>query len=160
MSVSAASPGAPQQPRQRHGGVVKTTVFGSGDVRFAVPERIQHADQRRALAGKIVQVEQLNAAETRRAQRRFDLFLVAEHLKFAGRHEEVFRLAQHPMFRQRLAEDFKILRLERAGVFRHLVKVRIDAPLAHFVNDDGHVEFLEVAGHVAVADGPFSNTRR
>ena len=54
-----------------------------GDVTLFLPEGIKHAHQGRALAGEIVQVQQLKPAKTRRAQGSFNVGLVAQGLELA-----------------------------------------------------------------------------
>ena len=135
-------PDALEHARQRDGRVAEPAEFRRGDVALGFPERVEHADQRRALPGKVVQVEQLEAADARRAQRGLDFLLVAERLELAGGAQEIAPLVQHPVLGQRIAEDLEVLRLERAGVFADLVEVRIHAPLAHLMHDDRHAQGL------------------
>ena len=132
-------PGHLLQLGQRHDGTGETGVFSGGHIPFRIPERVEHADERGALAGEIVEVEQLETAETGSAQGGLDLVFVAERLKFSGGHQEILRLGQKAVALRRLLEDFKVLRLEESGVFRDLVEIRIDAPLADLVGNDRHL---------------------
>ena len=51
---------------------------------------------------------------------------------FAGCEGELGNIEQ-------FAKDLEVARLQRSGVFLHFVEVRIDAPLADLVGDDGDV---------------------
>jgi hypothetical protein len=102
-----------------------------------------------------VQVEQLEAAEAGRAQRRFDVLLVAERLEFSRGAEKIARLAGHAMRRERFPEDLEIARLEVAGVFGDLVEVGIDAPLADLVANDRHLSRGDVGAVVGAGLGRF-----
>ena len=108
------------QPSQRHRRPAEAVELLGCDIALLVPERVEHADQRRALAGKVVQVQQLEAAKARGAQRRLDLFLVTECLQFARCHEEVVRLVAHMIGVEEILEDLEILWLEHARVLCHL----------------------------------------
>ncbi len=82
-------------PGQRDRRLAEAAELVGRDVRLRVPERIEHADQRGPLAGKVVKVEQLKTAEAGRAQRGFDLLLVTERLQLAGGHQEIAGLVTH-----------------------------------------------------------------
>ena len=75
------------QPRQRHRVIAEAAELRRCDVRFGVPEGIEHTDERRALPGEVVQVQQLEATQARRAQAGLDLLLVAEGLQLPGSHQ-------------------------------------------------------------------------
>ena len=93
------------------GGVAEASKLLGRNVPLAVPERIQYADQRRSLAGEIVQVEQLKSPKARCPQGRLDLLLVAERLQFARGHQEIASLIAHVVLGQLIAEDLEVLRL-------------------------------------------------
>jgi len=61
-----------------------------GGVAFAIPKRIEQTDQRRALPGVIVQVEQLESGEARRAEVGFDFLLVTFELEPARGLRKIF----------------------------------------------------------------------
>lgn len=105
-----------------HGGLAgEAFVFGGGDVGFFVPEGVEHADGGGALAGEVVEVEELKAADVGSAEEGFDFLLVEEGLEFAGGHEEVVGLISHAGLDEEILEDFKIAGMEGAGVFLDFV---------------------------------------
>src|SRR5258708_34420205 len=71
------------QTRQRNRAVAEPAELLSGDVTLVLPERVQHSNQRRALSGKVVQIQQLESPHPRRAQSGFNFLLVAQRLKLA-----------------------------------------------------------------------------
>ncbi len=95
-----------------------------------------------------MEVEELEAAHARRAERRLDVLLVEERLQLPRRVEEVGGLVRHPARRQRVREDVEVLRLQVAGVLRPLGEVRVGAPLADLVADHGHGARLHVVAVV------------
>ena len=107
------------------------------DVAFPLPEGVEHADQRSALPGEVMEIEQLEAAEARRAQRRLDLLFVAERLQLPRGDEKGVRLVAHVVGGQKIPEDLEVPGLEHARVFLHLRKVWVDTPLADLMADDG-----------------------
>ncbi len=118
-------------------------------VALRVPERVEDADERRALPREVVEVEQEEAAHARRAQGRLDLLLVEERLQLAGRVKEVRGLVLHAAGLQEVREDVEVLRLQVARVLRALGEVRERAPLADLVADDRHAargDVLAVVG--------------
>ncbi len=131
--------------KMRWGSRASTTVAlqkrrnsAGGDIGLGVPERIEHTHQGCSLAGKIVQVQQLEPAEARGAQRRLDFLLVAQGLQLARGHQEIAGLGQHSRLLEEVAEDLEIARLERAAVLGNFIEVGVHAPLADLVGDNGY----------------------
>ena len=73
---------------QHHRGGAELPPFRRGDEALGFHESVQHAHQRGALAGEILQVEQLEAGEFRRAQEGLDLPAVAVDGQLARAAEE------------------------------------------------------------------------
>ena len=138
------------QPRQRYGLSTEAAKLRGSHVRLGVPERIEHSDQGRALPGEIVEVEQLESAETWRAEGRFNFLLVAQCLQLAGCHQEIAGLITHVVFSERVAKDLEVLRFQHASVFGDFVEIRIHAPLANLMRDDRHVEPVDVIPIISV----------
>ena len=67
------------------------------DIGLGLAEGVDHPDRRRALPGKILQVEQLEPAHAGRAQGGFDFLLVAKRLEFARSMNEVVELIRQMM---------------------------------------------------------------
>ena len=127
------------QSRERHDRVAILFELRWRDVAFAFPKRIEQADERRALAGVIVQIQQLKTREAGRAQVGFDFFLVTLQLQATGCLRKFMVLRQHAVRGGGVAEDFKITRLHNTGKFLEDGKIGIRAPLPKFVRDDRHI---------------------
>src|ERR1051325_1404972 len=120
------------QSCQRNGAVAESAVLFGGDISFIIPKRIEDADEGRALAGKVVKVEQFEAGHSGRSKRGLDVFLVAKGLQFSAGEEELMRKSGHAVFAKKVAKDFEILRFQVTGVFGNFSEVRVNAPLADF----------------------------
>jgi hypothetical protein len=120
---------------QRHHRTREAAVFVRAHVAFGIPEHIEHAHQCRALAGEVVQVEQLEPAEGSGAQRGLDVVFVGERLELAGGHEEIIGLIEQAIAPCGLAENLEVPGFEMAGVFVDLAEIRISAPLADLMGD-------------------------
>ena len=79
-----------RQPGERNSCVAELSPLVRLHVAFLFPERVKQTDQRRALTGVIMQIQQLKSAEAGRAQVGFDLFLVARELEAARGVGEIF----------------------------------------------------------------------
>ncbi len=125
--------------QQGHGRPAEAGVLGGRDIALLVPEGIEHAHQSRALARKIVQIQQLESADARRAQLRLDILPVAQGLQLARGDEEIVGLVEHVVGRERIAKDLEVGRAEYAGVLGDLIEVGIYAPLADLMTDHGRL---------------------
>ena len=143
-------PDAFGQAGEGNGFVAEPTILSRFEVAFLVPESIEHADQRGALPGEIVQVEQLKARPAGRAQAGFDLVFVEQRLEPAGGAQEILGLAEQARFVHEIADDLEIPGLEQAAVFRDLVEVGEHAILADLVADDGAGALVEEGAIIAV----------
>ena len=127
----------PRQGRQHHGCTGEAAVLGGRDVALLVPLGIEDADQGRALAGEVVEVEQLVARHVGRAQDGFDVLLVAQGLELARGVEELRRLPLQAAGPQAVAEDLEVLGLQEAHGTVQDAEVREHAVLAHFMDEVG-----------------------
>ena len=114
------------EPRRRRKGI----GFGLG-------QRIHHADQRGALAGKILQPQQRKPAHRRGAQRGFDLLFVAEQRKLAARGDAGRPAGAGPGLRRAAADHGQVVRQRYPVVACKLGKIRPDLVLADLKPKDG-----------------------
>ncbi len=81
--------GALLQAGERNRLAVEAAKLLAGDITLRIPEGIEHADQRGALAEVVADIEHLMAGESRRAEVRLELLFVTGELEFSGRPREV-----------------------------------------------------------------------
>lgn len=79
---------APFEPGERDGAVAEAAERFRRDIALLLPERIEHADERRALSRKIAQPEKLEASHALGSERRLNVLLIAENLQHARRFEK------------------------------------------------------------------------
>ena len=82
------------------------------------------------------------------AQVGFDLLFVALHLEFAGGEGKLLVAREHSVLGGKVAPDFVVAGLEVSGEFLDDVKIRVRAPLTHFVANDGNARVGNVVGIV------------
>ena len=123
--------------------------FHRRHIAFALPERIQQTDQRGALAGVIVQVEQLKSGQLRRAQVGLNFLLIARGLEMTRGLRELMVLRQHAMGDGGVAENFIIPGLHEPREFPDDIKIRIRHPLAEFMRHHRHADAVQGAAVVA-----------
>ncbi|OQB90280.1 MAG: hypothetical protein BWX86_02271 [Verrucomicrobia bacterium ADurb.Bin122] len=105
---------------------------------LGVHEGIEHADERRALAGIILKIENLETAHARRAQEKF-IFLAIEGRRQCARGAgKIAVLLQHALAGGDVAEALQIAGARHAGVLGDLRKIRIRGPLRRLVAHDGN----------------------
>ena len=100
---------------------------------LAVHEGIQYATQRTALAGVVLDVKQLESAESRGAQTVFHVSLVAVHRPFSRCLVEGVNLGVQPVLLEPVPEDFKVVGVEYARVLGQFLVVGINLELTAFV---------------------------
>ena len=139
--------------RQQHCGRAKFPELIGAAIFFFIEENVGYADQCAALAGIIVQGQQLEAGIFRGAESAFDFMLVAQYLQLPGGHHEfVCHLAQMILL-QDVAEDFKVLGFVHSCVFPDFIEVRENAPLACLVGNEGDTHGVNLGTKVRQAFG-------
>ena len=110
---------------------------------LALPEGIEQAHQGRTLPRKIMQVEQLETADTGRFQRPLDLLLVQQRCQLSRSPGIICCFVEKPLALQILANGFEIERAEHAGVLFDLGQIRIDRILSDLMRNQRHVNPFE-----------------
>ena len=123
----------------RHDGRVPSPEFLALHQALAVHKRIQDTYKGASLAGVVLYVKQLVAAEARGAQAVLDIGLVALQRPFAAGLVERVRLPAQTVLLEALAKDFKVVGVEHAGIFWELAVVRVYLELTVFVAHDGRI---------------------
>jgi len=77
----AAGPYTLSQAGKWNGFSAESLILFGCDVAFLFPEGVEDTDQRCALTGKVMQIEQLESAKAGSSHHRLDLFLVTDRLK-------------------------------------------------------------------------------
>ena len=143
--------------RHRNDGRIPAPEFLAFNQALAVHKRIQNPDKGASLPGVVLDVEELVAAEARGAQAVLDVGLVALECPFAAGEVEGVCLTAQAVLLQALAEYFKVVRVEHAGIFGDLAVIWVNLELAVFVAHNrgfaqGHdlAEVVRRAGPVPV----------
>src|SRR5262249_28192401 len=137
------------QSRQRHDRAAEVSEFLWRDVALGFPKRIQHTNERCALAEIIVEIEQLKTAEAWRAQVGFDFLLVALDLETSGGPGKIAILIQHTFLLRDVFEDVVVARAQIAGEFFYNIEIGIRAPLADFVAEHWNMNVFKRIAIVA-----------
>ncbi len=130
----AAPPQELLQARQRDRSRTETPELLRLEDALGAPEGVEQAHQRLALAGIVLQLEELEPGQ-RRPHRRLDLFLVQLPGEAAGGPLEVGGLLEHSVLGQPLAVELQAAGPERPGVAGQLAVVRVRHPLADLVRN-------------------------
>src|SRR5262249_15955113 len=107
---------------------------------FGFPERVEQTDQRRPLAKVVVEIEQLKAVEARSSEICLDLLLVTGQLIASGSPGEVPVPGEEALRGKRIGEDSVVPRLHETGELPDDIVIRVGAPLADLVGDDGNID--------------------
>ena len=116
-------------------------------VRLGLQMAVEHADERRALPGEILQAQQRNAGHLLRAQHGLDLRPVAQARKFARRLHAAFPFPFQPCLLRPVADQGKVVRPRHAVERVDFVKVRQHLVLPHFEAENGLFIFLAQLRH-------------
>ena len=114
----------------------------------------ERPDQRGALAGIIVQVEERKARVVGRAEQDLDLFLVQQHGVPAGGLHELRGQVQEVLLRQVVADQLEVLGLKHARVLGDFVEIGEERPLADFVAHQRPVLPGHLAAEIVAVRGP------
>ena len=139
-----------REAQERHRLAEELPELGGIDDPLGIPEGIQQPDERFALPGEILQLEQLHTAEVRRAQRRLDILLIHQPGEPPGGRLERLRLIAHSALGQLLAKRLQVARLEHAGVFRDLLVARVHRPLPQLVRHQRHRRPLDRCREIVI----------
>ncbi len=127
------------QSHQGHGRAAVLPVYLRQHKALGVPEGVQRANQRRALARIVVQIQQREGRVSRRAQQDFDFLLVEQDRLLAGGLKESRRQVEHVLGGQVVAYQLEVPGGQYAGVLGDFVEVREEGPLADFVSHQGPI---------------------
>ena len=123
---------------QRHDRPAERAPVGGRDQPLRVHERIEDPDERGALAGIVLEIEQVETVHLRRSERGLDLLAVEQRGEMAGGLDERLVLVQHSRLLKPTPKLGEIVRAQHARVLRRFGEVRVGVVLADLVAHERH----------------------